>query len=40
MLFLCGERRKILIVKAWRNGSVFDSRSTGWGFKSLCLQAF
>ena len=24
-------------LKAWRNGSVSDSRSAGWGFKSLCL---
>ena len=27
-------------MKAWRNGSVFDSISRGWGFKSLCLQSF
>ena len=24
-------------MKAWRNGSVSDSRSAGWGFKSPCL---
>ena len=27
-------------LKAWRNGSVSDSRSAGWGFKSLCLHFF
>ena len=27
-------------MKAWHNGSAFDSRSRGWGFKSLCLQSF
>ena len=26
--------------RAWRNGSVSDSRSAGWGFKSLCPQTF
>jgi hypothetical protein len=25
-------------MKPWRNGSAFDSRSKGWGFKSLRFQ--
>ena len=31
---------QLINKRAWRNGSVSDSRSAGWGFKSLCPQIF
>ena len=30
----------VIIRRAWRNGSAFDSRSKGWVFESPCPQIF